>query len=84
MDTLIASSAGFFTFMNYVQFHPKIGNIWMRPDSTGSKKIQLEGLMPMIKAPLMYNHFWKSENLDINWLAYVIGFNGVYYLYRCM
>jgi hypothetical protein len=80
MDTLLVSSAGFLSFASYIQFHPKIGNIWIRPDSTGTKALNLEGLIPMIKAPLLYNHFWKMENLDINWLIYVIGFNGAYYL----
>ena len=80
MDTLLVSSAGFLSFASYIQFHPKIGNIWIRPDSTGTKALNLEGLIPMIKAPLLYNHFWKMENLDINWLVYVLGFNGAYYL----
>ena len=83
MDTLLVSSAGFLSFASYIQFHPKIGNIWIRPDSTGTKALNLEGLIPMIKAPLIYNHFWKMENLDINWLVYVLGFNGAYYLLTC-
>ena len=80
MDNLLVSGAGFLTFASYIHFHPKIGNIWIRPDSTGAQALNLEGLIPMLKAPLLFNHFWKPENMDLNWLVYVAGFNGLYYL----
>ena len=82
METVLASTTGLLAFASYVQFHPKIGNVWIRPDHTGKRKIYLEGLLPMLKVPFHYKHFWNPKNLDLNWVAYVVGFNGIYYFYQ--
>ena len=63
----------------YVQFHPKIGNVWIRMDSNKVKRFQLKGLLDLMKEPFKNTKFWQPENWDLNWVittgVFVAGYN---------
>ena len=52
----------------YVQFSPKIGNIWYRLDSTGNKSFQFNSLSNLMIQTSTNSIYWKLNNLDINYI----------------
>ena len=72
MNVLLNSTISVFIFAFYVQFNPNIGNIWIRTDSTGKKKLFIQGLLSLMKEPFRNNTFWKIHNWDLNWIIYLI------------
>jgi hypothetical protein len=57
---------GSIMYAGYVQFNPKIGNIWIRPDSNGIKIFTPNNLVNLMYEPAKNEFFWKRENLDLN------------------
>ena len=66
----------------YVQFHPKIGNVWIRMDSNKVKRLQLQGLFDLMKEPFKNSFYWKPENWDLNWVVTTGGFIVAYNLVK--
>lgn len=76
MYYFLGSCLGLVSYSFYVQFSPKIGNIWYRKDSTGNKVFVFRNLKNMMEEPLKSVTFWKRENLDLNvftWVGVGIG-----------
>ena len=61
----------------YVQFSPKIGNVWIRKDSNNEDVIVLDNLLNMMKQPLCNKDFWKLKTLDMNFLAWFLSVYGI-------
>jgi hypothetical protein len=57
-------------FAIYVELSPKMGNIWYRINSLGTKTIQLENLFYLMSGPLMYSFYWVPSYFDINYIIY--------------
>ena len=63
-------------YAGYVQFNPKLGNIWLRPDDTGKKMFVPSNLINLMKEPINNSFFWETRNLDLN----IFVWNGVGYI----
>ena len=84
IDYLIVSSLGLSYFIYYVEFSPSLGNIWYRPDETGKKVIQLEGLLSLMYEPFKKREFWYFKNWDLNWITTVFSIVFSYYIVKNM
>ena len=69
MDYLIASSVGLTYFACYVQFSPNIGNVWIRPDGSGNKKLFINGLLSLMYEPFRLKKLWHPKFWDLNWIT---------------
>ena len=49
-------------FAMYIQFHPKMGNIWIR-----NGEFQPRQLLHFMTDPFSDTVLWKPEFLDLNW-----------------
>tara|TARA_B100001093_G_C25915202_1_gene630350 strand:- start:87 stop:350 length:264 start_codon:yes stop_codon:yes gene_type:complete len=71
INDLLYGCLGTIGYAMYVEFHPKIGNIWIRMDSDGNKSISIQSLLNLMKKSSIDPVFWKSENLDMNYAVFV-------------
>ena len=59
-------------FSLYVEFHPSMGGIWIRPDSNNIKRIHLSSLFNLMISPLTKKYFWNYSLLSINYIFILI------------
>lgn len=59
-----------------LQFNPKIGNVWIRPDDTGKKVFCPMSIISLLIAPFQNLYFWFPSNWDLNFYT----FFGITYL----
>lgn len=59
-----------FIFAIYVQFSPKMGNIWLRPDHNGTLCFVPTNLFKLQIYPLKSLNIWKPTLMDINYFIY--------------
>jgi hypothetical protein len=67
-------------FALYVQFSPKIGNIWIRKNDEAEDVFVPKNLFKLMGRPLHDTDFWKPENLDMNWVFLTLSSIGLYTL----
>ena len=82
MDYINVGFVGLSYYTLYVQFHPKIGNIWYRNDQNNIKRLQLNNLVNLLKQPFERLDFWYFSNWDLNWITTTGIFIGAYHLYK--
>jgi hypothetical protein len=73
---LISLSISFPLWLLNLQFNPKIGNVWIRPDETGERVFCYKSIINVLKEPFINWYFWKPCNWDINFYT----FFGITYL----
>ena len=54
----------------YVEMHPKMGGIVLRPNSKNSYSLNFGSLLKLILAPLTNKYFWRWNMLDINFFFF--------------
>jgi hypothetical protein len=83
----IGALLGTIGYAFYVQFSPKIGGIWLRPDEFGNTVFTPMNLIRQMFYPFCSLQMWKLELLDLNWpiVAVVSGLiaNMVTIMVRC-
>ena len=62
----------------YVQYNPKIGNIWIRKDDEGENVFVPKNFLKLMGRPLHDTDFWRPENLDMNWVFLTLSSIGLY------
>ena len=65
-------------FALYVQFSPKMGNIWIRKDDEGKDVFCPKNLLNLMVEPFFNKQFWNVKNLDMNWLFLTASGLGLY------
>ena len=65
-------------FALYVQFSPKMGNIWIRKDDEGKDVFCPKNLLNLMVEPFTNKQFWYPQNLDMNWLFLTASGLGLY------
>lgn len=70
MEDISFLCCGSIGYALYVQYHPKIGNVWIRPDSEGNKVYTFSSLYNLIKEPLRSTTLWYPKNLDMNYYVF--------------
>ena len=55
-------------FALYVQFHPSMGGIWLRPDMKNNLKFVPSNLFNLMISPLKNGFFWNYNLLIINYI----------------
>jgi len=73
---IAGASTGLFAL--YVQFSPKMGNIWIRKDDEGNNVFAPKNLLNLIVEPFFNKNFWHPRNLDMNWLFITASSLGLY------
>ena len=58
-------------FLFYLEFSPKLGNIWYRIDSTGKRRIMIKGAINVILYPFKNYTLWYPKNWDLNYFIYL-------------
>ena len=78
--TEAAAVAGISTglFALYVQFSPKMGNIWIRKDDEGKDVFVPKNLLNLMVEPFFNKQFWNAKNLDMNWVFLTMSGLGLY------
>ena len=78
--TEAAAVAGVSTglFALYVQFSPKMGNIWIRKNDEGEDVFVPKNLLNLMVEPFTNKQFWYPQNLDMNWLFLTASALGLY------
>lgn len=72
MEDLLYITSSSLAYALYVQFNPKIGNIWIRRDSTGKRSLNLYSLYNLMGECTRNKEMWRYKNLDINYLAFTM------------
>lgn len=49
-----------------LQFNPKIGNVWIRPDESGKRVFCPKSIISLLIAPFQNLYFWYPKNWDLN------------------
>lgn len=70
----------FFIWLLYIQFSPRIGNIWIRPNSKGKKSLQAKGVLNLLGKPFTDKTYWYPHNWDLNIYMILIITTIIYYL----
>ena len=70
MEDIGIIGCGSVCYALYVQYNPKIGNVWIRPNSNGERQYAFRNLYNLIKEPLKSTDFWKIQNLDLNYFVF--------------
>ncbi len=52
----------------YLELNPKIGGIWIRPDSNNNNIIRLNNIIPFIIKTLNMTEMWSIKFFDINFI----------------
>jgi hypothetical protein len=65
-------------FALYVQFSPKMGNIWIRKNDEGEDVFVPKNLLNLMVEPFTNKQFWHPRNLDMNWLFLTASCLGLY------
>ena len=52
----------------YLELNPKIGGIWIRPDSNNNNIIRLNNIIPFIIKTLNMKEMWSIKFFDINFI----------------
>ena len=50
----------------YLELNPRIGSVWLRPDSDGRPTFAPRGILNMCVAPFRVWTFWLPEWWDVN------------------
>lgn len=84
MEDLGYIGCGTIAYALYVQFSPKMGNVWIRPNSEGEKSIVFNSLIHLMKESSIRKEFWKIKNLDMNYTFFTFtiwsGMKGISYM----
>lgn len=57
-------------FAFYLEFSPKIGGIFRRPDVNGKTSFDPLGIVPFLKCPFQDRIFWYPSNWDLNFIVF--------------
>ena len=77
-EALAVSGISTVLYALYVQYNPKIGNIWIRKDDEGNEVFVPKNLLKLMGRPLHDVSFWRPENLDMNWVFLTLSSVGLY------
>lgn len=61
---------GLILYFLYMEFNPKIGGIFLRPDSRGITRFRFKGILPVLKYPFQSFNFWLPQNWDLNFIMF--------------
>ena len=61
-------------FMIYLEASPKIGHIWIRPNSFGTMSLSLNSLWNLIYYACTHWSFWNPMNWDLNYFIWLLCF----------
>jgi hypothetical protein len=60
-------------FLLYLELSPKLGNIWLRKDAEGVRRLSPGGLWKVIQYPFQNPDMWLPPHWDINpWVGLLI------------
>ena len=67
-------------FALYVQYNPKMGNIWIRKNDEGEELFVPRNFLNLIVEPFKNISFWHPGSWDINWVFVTFSSIGLYTL----
>ena len=73
---------GILIFLIYLEFNPKLGNIFIRKTEYGYKKLNLNGLKLYFLYPFRNTLFWNIHFLDLNWIIYATLFGVINIIFK--
>ena len=53
----------FITWILYLEINPELGNIWIRTDHTGDRKVNLFNIIRFVTESLKVSEMWKIDFL---------------------
>ena len=56
----------FIIYLAYIELSPKLGNIWLRKDAAGIRRLSLWGLKDFLLYPLKQYRVWHPMLWDLN------------------
>jgi len=77
-EAIAIAGASTALFALYVQFSPKMGNIWIRKDDEGKDVFVPKNLLNLMIEPFFNKNLWHPRNLDMNWLFITASGLGLY------
>lgn len=69
---LAGSLMGTFAYALHVELSPGMGKVLIRPGPNNEPVFTLNGLFNLMGEPLRNINMWKPENLDINYIFFVL------------
>jgi len=57
----------------WLEYHPKMGNVIFRKDSTGTKRFMYKSLIQFIKLSFSQLYMW-THLIDLNYIVFVSGY----------
>lgn len=64
---LISFIISFILWLLYLQFDPKIGNVWLRPEHNNKLTFCFKSIINILKYPFQNIDLWKINNWDLNY-----------------
>jgi len=68
------------SFMIYLEIHPRLGKIWIRPNDTGHAFFSFPSLWNITTLPIYDPTLWCWVNLDLNIFVWWLG-SFLFYLF---
>lgn len=79
---LIGSGISILLWILYLQFSPKIGNIWIRDNSRGERTFVPYNILNMVFYTVNNIDFWYPWNWDMNPFIWILIGNSIVFLYK--
>lgn len=74
----------FIIWILYIEFSPKLGGIWIRPNAKGKKSFTTGGIISLLGKPFTDKTLWYPVNWDLNVYVWLIITVIIYYLVKPM
>ena len=63
---IFLNTVSFILYIAYIELSPKLGNIWLRKDALGIRRLSLIGLKDFLLYPLKQYRVWYPNLWDLN------------------
>lgn len=70
MGKILLASFGTFTGLFAIYSQCMLGNIWYRPDDSGTKTFQPQSLLRLMASPFIETTLWDKSVLDLNYIVF--------------
>ncbi len=64
----------FLFWLLYIEFHPKLGYMWLRPNTSNELKVSFNSLKNIIVSPFKNSYVWTINLWEINFIVFILVF----------
>jgi hypothetical protein len=69
----------FFFWLLYIEFHPKLGFMWIRPNSLNELLFSFNSLKHILLSPFKSIYIWNINLWEINFFIFIVLFYFIFF-----